>query len=46
VKSDGPAEVAGFYRDDFERRDRRWAIALRRFEAHYWVPLQNWTPAA
>ena len=30
-----PAEVAGRYTDHIERRDGRWAIAKRQFDAHY-----------
>jgi ketosteroid isomerase-like protein len=42
----GPTQVGGVYRDRFDRRSGRWAIAERRFELHYWTPLPNWAPIA
>lgn len=39
---DGPSMVIGNYRDRYERRDGRWAIAERHFEMQAWAPLDGW----
>lgn len=43
-KSRGQAALGGVYRDRFERRDGRWAIAERSFELHYQTPIKDWVP--
>jgi hypothetical protein len=40
----GPVQISGLYRDQFERRDGRWAFVDRTFELHFLTPLVNWKP--
>jgi hypothetical protein len=42
----GPTQISGLYRDTYERRNGRWAIATRSLEMHFYTPLANWTPVA
>jgi hypothetical protein len=40
----GPVHTAGTYYDEYERRDGVWKFAARRFELHFWTPVQSWKP--
>ena len=39
---DGPTMVVGNYFDRFERREGRWGFVERRFDLHFWAPLEGW----
>lgn len=42
----GQLQISGLYRDRYERKAGRWAIATRSFELHFMTPLKNWEPVA
>lgn len=42
----GPIQISGLYRDQFERRNGRWAFVDRAFDLHFITPLTNWRPVA